>query len=212
MKNLIQKIRQPKILRVLIGILFIAIVTASYVYIEKTRSRIFIDDSLVYAPVTTISPTSAATLSEIAVYEGETVKKGDPIAIVGGQTLFTDTDGLVSMANNQLGSLVTSTTPVAQIVRTSDMRIAGTLDENKGLNDIRIGQVASFTIDALPNQTFWGYVDEISPSAKQTQLTFSISSERPTQQFVIYARFNAAAYPAIKNGMSAKMTVYTNTK
>jgi hypothetical protein len=42
-------------------------------------------------------------------------------------------------------------------------------------------------------------------------LQFSVSSERPTQQFLIYARLNAYAYPQIKNGMSAKMTVYTNT-
>jgi len=92
-----------------------------------------------------------------------------------------------------------------------EMRIAGTIDEDKGLNMIKIGQAVSFTIDALPGKTFWGYVDEVSPSAKQTQISFSISSERPTQQFVIYARFNAGSYPEIKNGMSAKMVVYTRT-
>jgi hypothetical protein len=91
------------------------------------------------------------------------------------------------------------------------MRIAGTIDENKGLDKVKIGQVVAFTVDALPNQTFWGYVDEIGVTSKQTALQFSVSSERPTQQFLIYARFNAYKYPQIKNGMSAKMTVYTNT-
>jgi multidrug efflux pump subunit AcrA (membrane-fusion protein) len=97
------------------------------------------------------------------------------------------------------------------MINFADMRVAGTIDENKGLDKVKIGQTVSFTVDALPGTTFWGYVDEISPTAKQTQLQFSVSSERPTQQFLVYARFNSYAYPQIKNGMSAKMTVYTNT-
>jgi multidrug resistance efflux pump len=116
------------------------------------------------------------------------------------------------MANNQLGSSAGPTNPVVQIINPNDMRIAGTIDENKGLSDIHVGQVASFTVDALPGQNFWGYVDEISPSAKTTALSFSISSERPTQQFVVYVRYDANKYPEIKNGMSAKLTIYTDTK
>jgi multidrug resistance efflux pump len=106
---------------------------------------------------------------------------------------------------------VSTQTQLVQLINTNNIRVAGTLGENKGLNQIRVGQVTSFTVDAFPGKMYWGYVDEISPSAKQTQLSFSISSERPTQQFVIYAKFNAAQYPEIKNGMSAKMTVYTKT-
>jgi multidrug resistance efflux pump len=79
------------------------------------------------------------------------------------------------------------------------------------LDQIKVGQVVSFTIDAFPGKTYWGYVDEVAPTAKTSQLSFSISSERPTQQFIVYARFNSAKYPEIKNGMSAKMTVYTKT-
>jgi multidrug resistance efflux pump len=97
------------------------------------------------------------------------------------------------------------------MINFADMRVTGTIDENKGLDSVKIGQIVSFTVDALPGEIFWGYIDEISPTAKQTQLQFSVSSERPTQQFLVYARFNAYAYPQIKNGMSAKMTVYTNT-
>jgi multidrug resistance efflux pump len=91
------------------------------------------------------------------------------------------------------------------------MRVAGTIDENKGLDKIHVGQVASFTVDAYPGKKFWGYVDEISQTANQTQASFSISSTRPTQQFTVYVRFNANDYPELKNGMSAKMVVFTNT-
>jgi len=212
MKNLIKKIRQPKILRPLILVLVILTVVIGYVFYQLRTSRIFIDDSLVDAPAITISPTISGRLTELDVYEGEKVSKGDSLAIVGGQTLYAETNGLITSTNKQIGSLVSSQTPVVQLIRSEDMRIAGTLDENKGLSDIVVGQVVSFTVDALPGKTFWGYVDEISPTAKSTQNAFSISSERPTQQFVVYAKFDGAQYPAIKNGMSAKMTIFTNTK
>jgi multidrug resistance efflux pump len=92
------------------------------------------------------------------------------------------------------------------------MRVVGTIDENKGLNNIQVGQAVSFTIDALPGSTYWGYVDEISPSAKAAAFSFASSTERATQQFIVYAKFDSANYPNIKNGMSAKMVVYTKTR
>jgi len=200
------------VIRTILIIIVVVLSMSGYLYYEKTKNRVFIDDSLVSTPIITITPSTPGQLLETDLYEGEQIKKGDPIAVVGSQTIYSNTDGLVIMANNQTGSSVNVQTPVAQIIDPSNMRIAGTIDENKGLDQIHIGQVASFTVDALPGKTFWGYVDEISPSAKQTQLSFSISSERPTQQFVVYARFDANKYPEIKNGMSAKMTIYTKTQ
>lgn len=212
MKKLFKQIRQPKVLRVLIGIFVIIITSCIYAYIQLTQGRVSIDNSLVSDPISNIAPIAPGTLQEIDIYENQYLQKGDPIAVVNGQTMYAQTSGLVVMANTQIGSIVNSQNSVAQIIDPANMRIAGTIDENKGLDAIKVGQVVSFTIDAISGKTFWGYVDEISPSAKQTQVSFSISSERPTQQFIIYARFDAGAYPQIKNGMSAKMTVFTNTK
>jgi len=212
MKNAVSKLKNPKVLKKIgLGILVILLVVGFF-YVEKTHARVSIENSLVNAPISTIVPTSGGTLTELDVYEGQQVKKGDKLAVVGGQTLYADTNGIIISAQNQVGSTVGLTTQLIQLINPNDMRIAGTVDENKGLSDIRIGQIASFTVDALPGQTFWGYVDEISPSAKTTALYFSISSERPTQQFIVYVRFDANKYPSIKNGMSAKLTVYTDTK
>lgn len=211
MKKLFQSLRNPKVLKKVILALLVLAVFCGVVYFEAKRDRVFIDNSLIDAPIINISPNTSGKLLEIDVYEGQKIKKGDTLAVVGSQTLHADTDGLIIMANEQIGALLNSQTPVAQMINLSDMRVAGTIDENKGLSDVRVGQVASFTVDALPGETFWGYVDEVSPSAKQTQLSFSISSERPTQQFVVYVKFDANKYPEIKNGMSAKITVYTGT-
>ena len=192
-------------------VVVLVLLIAGYIFYQKTRDRVQIDDSLISAPVIVISPMTSGTLTQMNITEGQTVKRGDSLAVVGSETIRTDTDGLVIMASNQLGSIVNPQTQLIELVRPVDLRVAGTVDENKGLNMIAVGQVVSFTVDAFPGKTYWGYVDEISPSAKQSQISFSISSERPTQQFVVYARFNSLQYPEIKNGMSAKMTVYTRT-
>jgi multidrug resistance efflux pump len=212
MKNILKQLKRSIVWRTLLSILVVFLVLGGYIYYEKNRDRIFIDTSIVSAQVITIAPVLPEKLIELDAYEGERIKKGDPIAKTDSETFFAETDGLIIMANNQIGGLVSAQSPIAQLINLTDTRIAGTIDENKGLNQIKVGQVASFTVDALPGREFFGYVDEISPSAKQTQLAFSISSERPTQQFVVYARFDANKYPEIKNGMSAKMTVYTKTK
>ncbi len=209
-KNLLKKIKNPKVLRAILIIFVAVVLIGGYIFYQLFRGRVFIEDSLIQAPIITISPEVAGKIMDVKVYEGEKVKRGDVLAIVGTNSLNAYQDGLVISTNNGIGSIANAQTPVVQMINFADMRVAATIDENKGLNRVRIGQIVSFTVDALPGKTFWGYVDEISPTAKQTQLQFSISSERPTQQFVVYARFNAYAYPQIKNGMSAKMTVFTN--
>jgi multidrug resistance efflux pump len=182
-----------------------------FVYLEQTRNRVFIENSLVSTPIISIAPDTQGKILDIKVYDGEKVKKGDALAVVGTKTLNAYEDGLIVSTNRTIGSVVNPQVAVVSMINFSDMRIAGTIDENKGLDEIKIGQAVAFTVDALPGQTFWGYIDEISPTAKQTQLQFSVSSERPTQQFIVYAKFNAYQNPQIRNGMSAKMTVYTNT-
>ncbi len=211
MKNLIHKIKEPKILKSILITIVVILLIGGFILFEKLRDRVFIDNSLIQAPIVSISPDGQGKILKINVYEGEKVTRGDALAIVGTKTLNAYEDGLVVATNNAIGSIANPQVPVVSMINFSDERVAGTIDENKGLDKIKVGQPVSFTVDALPGQTFWGYVDEISSTAKQTQLQFSVSSERPTQQFIVYARFDAYKYPQIKNGMSAKMTIYIKT-
>jgi len=211
MKKFFSLFKNKKFLKVFGIVLLVIFLVGGYIVYEKLTARIFIDNSLIQAPLITISPSEVGKVQEMDVREGQSVQKGDTLAIVGSETLRADTDGLIVTAPDQTGSTVNTQTQLIQMIRPVDLRVAGTIDENKGLDQIRVGQVVSFTVDAFPGKTYWGYVDEISPTAKTSQLSFSISSERPTQQFLVYARFDASKYPEIKNGMSAKMTVYTKT-
>jgi multidrug resistance efflux pump len=212
MKKIIPLFKNKNFLRIG-GILSLLVLMAGiYIYIQKTTARIYIDNSLIQAPIITISPSLPGKVQEIDVKEGQSVENGDTLAVVGSETLRADTDGLIISAPDLTGSSVGPQTQLIQMIRPVYLRVTGTIDENKGLTDIRVGQAVSFTIDALPGTTFWGYVDEISPSAKTSAFSFSTSTERATQQFTVYAKFDTSQYPDIKNGMSAKMIVYTKTK
>jgi multidrug resistance efflux pump len=190
----------------------LCLVGGIYTYTETTSGRIYIDKSLIQAPTINVAPTLSGKVVEMAVKEGQTVQIGDTLAVVGSQTLRADTDGLIISAADLTGSTVNPQTPLVQMIRPANLRVIGTLDEDKGLNQIRVGQTVSFTVDALPGMTYWGYVDEISPSATAPAFSFSTSTERQTQQFTIYAKFDSISQPMIKNGMSAKMVIYTKTE
>jgi multidrug resistance efflux pump len=209
MKNLLLKLRSR--LREIVSILLIIIIVGGTYFWQIKRGRVFVDNSQINATLIAVAPTTSGRLLEMDAEEGKTVKKGDVIAVVGSETVRSTVDGLVVMANNQVGGSFSPQNAVANLIDLSQMRVVGTIDENKGLNKLHVGQVASFTVDAFPGQTFWGFVDEISPTAKQTQISFSISSERPIQQFQVYVRFPASKYPELKSGMSAKLTIFTNT-
>jgi multidrug resistance efflux pump len=208
--NLLKIVLKNKENRRVAGIIIVLLLAlVSYIYYLTIGNKVYIENSLINAPIISISPDTPGKIIENYVVNGNKVKKGDSLALVGTQTLKAYTDGLVVSVNNAKGAIASAQTPVVQIVDLSTMRVDGTIDENKGLSDIKVGQVASFTIDAIPGKIYWGYVDEISQTAKQTQAAFSISSERPTQQFDIFVKFDAYSYPEIKNGMSSKITIYT---
>jgi len=52
-------------------------------------------------------------------------------------------------------------------------------------------------------------VDEVDPSSNQSDVVFNISDQREEQQFDVKIRFNTQEYPELKNGMSAKLTIFT---
>jgi len=201
-----------KIIPIIGGVVVLIVLVVLGVFFLKTTNRIFIDKSIIQAPVITVSSSTLGKVQEIDVKEGQIVESGDTLAVVGSETLRAQTDGLIISASDLTGSTVNQATQLIQMIRPINMRVVGTIDENKGLNKIQVGQVVSFTIDALPGKTYWGYVDEISPSALTPAFSLSSSTERSTQQFSIYAKFNTALYPDIKNGMSAKMVVFTKTR
>jgi multidrug resistance efflux pump len=187
----------------------VLVICGGLLYWQSSSTRVGIDTSLIQAPLINLSPTGAGQLEETYVNEGDMVAANTPVAKVGDEIIKTKIAGEIVTVENNVGKNVNPGEAVATMIDPSQLRVVGTIDENKGLSKIHVGQLVSFTVDAFGSKTYYGVVDEVSPTSHQTDVVFNISGSRPTQQFDIKARFDQQAYSEIKNGMSAKMTVFT---
>ena len=88
-------------------------------------------------------------------------------------------------------------------------RVQGSVEETKGLSDLKQGQKVIFTVDAFSGKKYYGIVDEVAETSNDANLAYSISDKRPVKRFYVYVRFNTEQYPELKDGMSAKITIIT---
>jgi len=191
-------------------IILVAAVIGGYAYWKTNASRVYIEKGEISAPQIDLSSQNGGILETLMVKEGDTVRKNQPVAQVGDEIVRSREDGLVVKVQNEIGRNFNHGEAVVEIIKPSDLRVAGTIEENKGLKDIQVGQRVIFTVDAYGSKEYQGFIDEISPSSKDKGLAFSISDKRATSEFVIKVRFNTEIYSELKNGMSAKIWVYKN--
>jgi multidrug resistance efflux pump len=180
-----------------------------FLFWQVSSSTVFIENSNLEAPVINIAPSSPGVLNALYVKEGDVVGANTPIALVGSQTISTEDGGVVASAPVVLGSYFSPGQTVVSIVNVAEMKVVGQIEETKGLNRIKAGQRATFSVDAFPGKTYEGIVDNISAVSDDTGVVFNISDQRPIEKFDVNVRFNIADYPELKSGMSAKITVYT---
>lgn len=191
-------------------ILVVAIAIGGYAYWKTNASRTYIEKGEVSAPQIDLSSQNGGILETLWVKEGDAISRNQPVAQVGDEIVRSREDGLVVRVQNEIGRNFNRAEAIVGIIKPADMRVLGTIEENKGLSDIQVGQRVIFTADAFGSKEYQGFVDEISPSSKDKGLAFSISDKRATSEFVIKVRFSNEAYPELKDGMSAKIWVYKN--
>lgn len=178
-------------------------------YFILSNNEIAIDTASISAPLINLSPTSSGRLNAIYVKEGDVLPANTPVALVGTEVVETKVPGLIVQVNNTIGAQVASGQTVVEMINPSQLRVVGKIDENKGLAQIRIGDPVTFTVDAFGGKSFTGVVDTIVPTSNQSGIVFNISGQRQVQQFDIKARFDTSRYPQLRNGMSARMWIYT---
>lgn len=196
-------------LQSLIYFLVIFGLLAVFLFWQANKNTVFIENSDLEAPVINLAPSTSGVLNALYVKEGDKVEANTQIALVGSQIISTKQAGIVASAPAVLGAYFMPGETIASIVNFAEMKVVGSVDETKGLRDIQTGQRATFSVDAFPGVTYVGVVDEISPISNDNGVVFSISDKRPIKKFDVKVRFNVADYPELKNGMSAKITVYT---
>lgn len=192
----------------LIGVIVIVLLLLGVIVYKSLSSRVPIDSSVILAPEIAIGPQAEGVLQTVFVKVGDTVTRGEAVAQVGGEVLSAGVDGLVIAEQNTPGEVVMPGQAVVTMIDPTALRVVGTIDENKGLSKIVVGDPVSFTVDAFGSKQFTGIVDEISPTSNDSGVAFTISDKRETRQFDIKVLYDVAAHPEFKNGMSAKMKIY----
>ena len=178
------------------------------IYWQVSNQSVYTDNAVLQAPVTTLTPSQPGILNAVMVNVGDLVPANTVVAQVDNELLKTKTVSKIISTDTALGTTIAPGTPVVQVINPDDLRVVAHVDEDKGLSAIHVGALADFTVDAFGSQTFHGIVDEISPTARTGDIVFNISDKRPTNQFDVKIRFDTTAYPALKNGMSAKVWIY----
>ncbi len=189
--------------------LVLAALVGTLAYFKLTAGKVSIDKSEVSAPEIDLASSGGGELEEMYVKKGDHVTTGEPVARVGNELIEAKTDGTIIAADAVIGKLYDHGQTVVAMIASGDLRIVGHLDENKGLDLIKVGDYATFTVDAFGSKQYQGVVDEVSPTSRQSDVVFSISDQRPTNVFDIKVRFDSDAHPELKNGMSARLTIYT---
>lgn len=181
----------------------------AWAYLGASAQSVSIDKAQISAPVVSLSSTHGGVLRSLSVVAGQTVAPGTIVAQVGVELIKSTNGGLVIATHGDVGDHVAAGSAVVDMIDPNSLRVVGQLDENKGLRRIMVGQPVSFTVDSFGGTQFVGIVDKISPTSNQSGIVFNISDQRQVQQFDISARYATATYPQLRNGMSARMTVWT---
>jgi multidrug resistance efflux pump len=182
--------------------------TVGLVYWINIQGRVYTDKAEISADITDLSPDSAGTLEELYVHAGDYVTQDQSVARVGDETIKTKSSGLIVSVNDNVGMNFNPGEAVASMINPSDLRVVAHIEENKGLENIAVGQPVTFTVDAFGGKKFYGVVDEISDTSRDSGIVFNISDKREVKEFDVKIRFDINAYPEIKNGMSAKVWIY----
>lgn len=179
-----------------------------FAYFKVSSGRVSIEKSEVSAPEIGLASQTGGTLEAMYVDKGDVVVSGQILARVGNELVKAKMDGVVTAAEAVIGKLYSRGETVVSMIDPTDLRVVGHLDENKGLDRIRVGDYAVFTVDAFGSKEYRGIVDEISPTSREGDVVFSISDKRETKVFDVKVRFNTSDYPELKNGMSARLWIY----
>lgn len=206
-----QTTNNAKRTKILIAILVALIAiggSAGLIYLNITSGRIYVEKSQISAPQIDLAPQTPGALQEIYVQAGDAVQANAPVARVGDELIKAKVGGTIISINNNIGKIFNPGETVVSMIDPQELKVIGQIEEDKGLKDLRVGQRAMFTVDAFGSKQYYGTVDEVSPTSRNSDIVFSISDKRQLSEFNTEIRFNVDQYPELKNGMSAKLWIY----
>lgn len=204
-----ESIFSKSVIQSIAGVVAVFLLLGGFLFWQANAGTVFIENSEINVPMINLSGNVAGTLNALYVREGDVIAANTPVALVGTEIVASKQSGVVVSTSNNVGTFFVPGSPIVSMIHPEDMRVVGALEETKGLERIKPGEQATFTVDTFGNKTYVGVVESVSQTSDDTGVTFSISDKRPVKKFDVKVRFNVADYPELKDGMSAKITVYT---
>ena len=209
-EKLIAKLLNDVRALITIALILIVAVAGGVWYFVTASHEVKIENSQITASVINLAPAVGGKLNAVYVHEGDLIDANTVVALAGNELVKAKIAGLVIMARADIGKSIAPGETIVSMIDPSDLRVVGRLAEDKGLNKVSVGDAATFTVDAFGGRKFSGIVDEVSSTSRSSDVVFSISDKRQENEFNIKVRYDVSAYPELKNGMSAKLTIYHN--
>lgn len=190
------------------GIFIICALLGGFAFWRFITDKIEVENAYIEAPIINLSPNTPGVLEETYVKIGQKIPAYAPVAKVGNEIITSRVAGMISYVSSQEGQFFNAGSTAVSMLNTSEERVVGRVDEDKGLADIKIGDAVIFTVDAFGSKRYEGIVDEIAETSRDSDIVFNISDQREEKQFDVKVKFDLEKYPELKNGMSAKLTIY----
>jgi len=197
-----RKITVP--LLIVLGILIVG--GGTWYFIDQSK-YIYTDKAAINAPLIQLTPSAPGVLKMVMVKEGDTVRAHEPVARVGNDLIYTEVPGIAVNVKQDIGATYNPGQAVVTMIQPDQLRVEAQIQEDKGLNDIHVGQNVNFTVDAYGSQQFKGIVEEVAPTSQSGDIVFNISDKREEQNYKIKIVYDRSANPPFQNGMSAKVSI-----
>ena len=131
-------------------------------HVSRRTPHVTTGNARVTADLITLRATSPGLLERFALYEGREVREGEILGWVeNGESFRSPVNGVVVDTNVTVGQHVLPMEALATIADTSNIHIQANIYETE-IQNVRLGQPVTVTIDAFGNRRFNGYVSSIS--------------------------------------------------
>lgn len=184
-------------------------------YIESTNYYVT-ENARVATDIVFLTTSTPGTLERFYPYQGMTVYENEILGWVEGAPSFRlPIDGVVLKTYVTTNELVGAGEPLAAIANLEKMHIQVNVEEDS-ISRVSLGQEVTFTIDALGDRIFTGYVAEISSvtdsALSGNLMTYNTGGKFTKVKQLISVKINVIDDIELENliGLNAKVRIPLN--
>ena len=190
------------------------VVQVTPVELGTVENSVVINGDILTRNQVAIFPTVGGRLVETRIGIGDTVNAGTVVAMVDpsrpGEVfslspVVSTVSGTVLQAPFSVGDTVSTNSTVYVVGDLSSLRIETFVPE-RFVSAVRHGLGATVTLEALPGETFYARIDEVSPVLDPASRTLRI------RLLFVNRQGNPVQDPRIRAGMFATVTLVTNAR